>query len=492
MKKKKNISTILFSIIIFLFFLLFFTKIHPIVVFDTDDWLYTTFSRNAIPMLSEWNPTRVFPETFMPLVMQTGNYILSIFSNDLVNNFILTNAFVVSIFITLYIYMFYSILKDKFKLKNAYNIFITILFIMLHFLIFRTANSNNTYMFYTLDACCYYYYLIPALLNISLVIYYVKNKTFYKKDDIFKSSLLLLACYLAIYSNLFQSVILASFIGVSLLIKIIDKKILTKRNFNIKNIISFIKENIIEIIILLAWLIAQIFEIQGGRANSLSSDASFISMLSNSFKELISVFNLLNKSFKRILLTSSIIGLIILFKEKLYKNRIFINSIFSILLTVIYLLLLCSKTGAWYIKRPDVLFGILFYIFILISFTLAYILKKYEKIALILPILVFLVYFEINTPLSTFKESNVKNISPEDCININKEIISQIIDASTDQSKIIYIPKFSSKDNWPIAKYGFQRIIDSLYEYGTIKNSFKGNFEISETYYKEKLGIIIK
>ena len=42
----------------FLFFFCFFSVVHPIVLSDTDDWTYANYTRDAVPKLGDWNPTR--------------------------------------------------------------------------------------------------------------------------------------------------------------------------------------------------------------------------------------------------------------------------------------------------------------------------------------------------------------------------------------------------------------------------------------------------
>ncbi len=48
--RKEHILLIGFSTIIFLSMLLFFLKIHPLIIYDVDDWLYTSYFRLPIPI----------------------------------------------------------------------------------------------------------------------------------------------------------------------------------------------------------------------------------------------------------------------------------------------------------------------------------------------------------------------------------------------------------------------------------------------------------
>ena len=55
-------------LLIFGFFFVFFTQVHPLVIYDGDDWRYIAYTRQALPSWNEWNPSRVFAECFQPLM----------------------------------------------------------------------------------------------------------------------------------------------------------------------------------------------------------------------------------------------------------------------------------------------------------------------------------------------------------------------------------------------------------------------------------------
>ena len=56
---------------IFLFLIIFYTKISPLIPYDSDDWIYLSNTRVPFPLWDAWNPTRVFAEAIMML----GGYI---------------------------------------------------------------------------------------------------------------------------------------------------------------------------------------------------------------------------------------------------------------------------------------------------------------------------------------------------------------------------------------------------------------------------------
>ena len=65
---------IAFCSLLFVCLCVFFIKIHPIMLFDADDWTYLAFTRTSklLPSRNEWNPTRILPENLMPLAGYLG------------------------------------------------------------------------------------------------------------------------------------------------------------------------------------------------------------------------------------------------------------------------------------------------------------------------------------------------------------------------------------------------------------------------------------
>ena len=491
MKTKKNkFIEIIFFIIIFLFFFIFFAKVHPIILFDTDDWYNSIFTRGAYPIIGEWNPTKVLPEILMPFVVTYGNYFMSLFSNNFIYNVIYVNSFVISLFITIYVSLFYKLLRKRNNSHQVTNILITIIFIIFHFLIFRSSKIDSYYMFYAMDMSCYYHYLIPVLLNCSLVMFYLNNDSFIYKDSKIKTSFMLLILYLSMFSNIYSNIVLTTFIGITLLYKVIDSKLLKKKNFKKKNILKFLKENTIELSIIIVWIITQILEYGGGRAKVLMHNES----LKKIFIKLGSVFKNLNTSFIIVLILCLIIGIIYFIKNKLYKNRKVIICILSMVLTFIYIILLTTKTGAKYIERMDVLFGFIFFIFIFMSFTIFYIMKKYDKLLLCLPLITIILFFETsslrtssNNIYPKYRESNLYNIPHDVYIKVEELIMNQIKENIDNPGATIYIPYTTADNNWPIIKDDAYRITYGMYKHGLIKKYVEFEYVISKEFYDDNI-----
>jgi hypothetical protein len=472
---KTKILLAIFLICVFAFFYVFFTKIHALVLFDTDDWVYASFYRQAIPIWKNWNPSRILPETFMPISTTLAVVLIFPICNNFIQATTIMYAIIVSLFIAIYVYYFMKLLKTIYNLPLYNNILITIIFLLFHFLIFRKNSTYNKYLFFAENVTCYFYYIIPALLNCTLVMYLMIKRI--KKENLSKNSFIILLIYLAIFSNLFHSIILATYIASILLLEIIKK---IKNKTKIKD---FIKTNLGNIVILITWGISQIFELNGGRSSGYNS-----AFIPNFIQTLKSLFNTMKNCNKYFIVLSAIIlifSIILLIKDKKIKNIICYNIIFSGAFTLIYLILVCSKVAPVYITRPDIIFGAVFFGFLLVFLGLGYISKRYPKIINICPLLIFIIYFEINTFGNTFCESNqAPSATSEQCIAIDNYIINQIIEADNQglTEANIKVPKFNyfTNDNWPIATYS-QGYSYTLYEYGFIKNKITITYTVDES-----------
>ena len=261
MNKNKFINLI--WIIIFILFFVFFTKLYPLILYDADDWTYVAQDRRMLPIIGYWNPSKVLPETLMPLCGAISAYLVDIFVNDYVVSFTIVSSFVVSFLITLYVQSFYVLIKKKFKLEKIKSIIVMGLFLIFHLVIFYIPYNSNEYLFYAHDLNCYYNYLIP---NIICFIIIFKMMTFdfidysFPKKITLKSGFILLMFLLSIFSNLYCNITLITYIASVLLINCINSM---KNKFNI---MDFIKKNSMLIVAIIIWIISLLYELTGLRA----------------------------------------------------------------------------------------------------------------------------------------------------------------------------------------------------------------------------------
>ena len=165
---KSKAAITLLTIAVFAFFLIFFYRIHPIVLYDGDDWTYISYSRAALPSTKFFNPCRIFPEVFMSLCGSIAAFAVYPVTGQYMHAQTLVMAIAYSVFISLYVRELVMFLQKKFRLNYTGLLSIAVIFLIFHFMAFRTENSGNTYLFWSKDATCFFYYNIPILMNLIL------------------------------------------------------------------------------------------------------------------------------------------------------------------------------------------------------------------------------------------------------------------------------------------------------------------------------------
>ena len=469
--RKKKIVCLCFFSILFLFLLIFFIQINPLILFDADDWTYTSYTRLAIPLWKDWNPCRIYPEIFMSFCSNLGLFFIKPFLNSYIDSLSVAYGMVVSVFVIIYIFRLTKLINSLFTVFGKDVMIISILFLLLHFWSFRNWYTDNDYFFYSKNTTCYFYYVIPNLHNASLVLYFAEDISRLKMsyyENKWKLGMILLLLYLGIFSNLFPTIILISFFSYFLLLAVIRS--IKEKTFSWKKMLS---ENFISLISLLLWSVSLVFEAMGGRSESFE-DKSF---------DIIETFKLLwvkvNYCCNRfclvffVIVSILIIGVFFLKKEK--RNHVFFKDIgcftYCVLLCTVFEILLCTKTDYSNIQRTDILFSPVFYIFVIIVLAVAFLLKQYKSINIILPVLLLIIFTSAFNGNKTFLNSNQLNLEYKTCKQLNEYLIQQIVESDEKhlEEMTLKTPVYTNQeDNWPHAVYFGDRISKTLYQHGVI------------------------
>lgn len=478
MKTTKIKTNYIFYFILFTVVFVFFSIIHPIVIFDTDDWGILVLERPAFPKVNLWNPTKILPECLGPLVACIAAYFVNPIIGDYMSALIFTNAFLVSLFIIAYLISIQKLLEYRFQVSKTCVYGIIIIYTLLHFLILKIHPNNNDYLWYSHDYNCYYHYIIPNLLCSCIVLWLMRHNI-HELKDMKQWAIFIIVNYLALCSNLFATVILIAYIGAYLIINI--NKHIINRKFDI---ISYISNNIIYLIIVVFWLAIQWIESHGHRATSYGH------LYDPIFENIILVIKELLKI--RINAIFLIFSVLILLFTKLYniyskEHKIaFVGEkqiiiIVAFVLTLVYQLILCSRVEIPYILRADVIFSFAFFFLLLLILCFTYLCKKIPLIKVSIPFVIFFIFFEINTKENTFKEIMYEhNYSAQSCLDFNRNIIQQIKKAEQagQDTVIIKIPKFEEEDNWPLISDSGDRVGIALYKHNVIKKKIVTIYEI--------------
>ena len=467
-EKKYKFAEAAFWLAAFGFLYIFFSVIHPLQVWEGDDWLYISWHRNAYPLWKAWNPSRILPETIMSMVSGVGIYTLYPVTRDYLQSITTINAIFISFSIVIYMYMFYRLLRNRSDAGKLAIYMLTAFFLLFHFSIFRRFRSDNTYLFYASNLTGYFFYVLPNILNSSLVLYFMGNKdgSFLtgKKQDGF----VILLVYLAVFSDFFQTIILISYMGARILLDLIKNK-------------KVCRSMIFPASVIAVWYISIFFEVNGGRAASNSGGIP----LSESIRLFFGWISSLNLQTSAVMAGVTALGLIMLVTKK-KRDREDVKPVWEQALTAavcavvssVFLILLCSVTGSEHMQRSGVIFAVAFFAFIITFMSALSVLKDFPKGAAVMPLLFFILFSNTYFGTHTFRETNWQGYPPAVCKALMDDYIGQLksADESGESSVDLRVPEFffeADGDNWPHA-YGMgNAMADTLYAHGVLTHELE-------------------
>lgn len=488
----KKVTIIWTSAIVILTIVLFvfFTFVHPLYIYDTDDWTYISYSRHAWPTVDQWNPAKILPETLMPLSAELGIRFIMPFTGDYIRSMSIAFAAVLVLFIMGYVLSFGKTVRNLFDIKADLALLIMIAFILYHFLPFSVSVSGNKYLFYGGSVNCTFNYLIPGLLNATLVMWLINQEKRHFKSKL-SIGVFLLFIYLALNSNMFHSIILASYAGANILVSFMVGVLNCKKckSEGIKYIKTISKHNTLWIAIDIVWLIMLTFEARGARAAKAS-----VKLFELPIKDTLNKFTgslvAMNKLYLISMFGFICAGILVYFVNSYRKNigeydskyiGLVLKILISFLITWIYLLLLCAKVSPDYMVNSLVEFSWMFWLMFFAFMSLAYVFARVPKLAVCMPVFLYILTFETVIDGKIYAENNVAGFDPAIVKMLDDNIIKQIKEAERlgHTDVVVYIPVHSSED-WPMAlSYGGERISLSLYRHGITTKKINVTLEMN-------------
>lgn len=470
----KFLKILMFSII-FIYFFIWFTEMHPMFFIHGDDWDNVIISRKGIPFPFIWNPGKVFPETAMAFITDIGMYCIYPFTKDIFFSLQLVYGITMAIFITLMSYMLYSYFCDKFDLNRLVIYIVVLIFLALHFLIFKTTNSDRVlsdHLFNTNVPSTYFHYVIPNIFNTFFAIYIFKIDNLqseFNKNGTFFICFFVFFAYLALFSSIFSSIIFAG----AVLVKLVLDMFSAKKNSN-GSFKDFLKAHYIEIIIIFVFVFANILEMTGKRAkdtnlttgceNNIASLISFIPITINKFVLSTHKINLVFLSFYIITFIVAII-LLVIKKDKtnfinIFKWYVLCFVVFS------YLVLLCSKVNPEYLGQTRVNYAFYVLLLIPICYMLLYIFQSISFTKYFVIILFFVVLTFTDQADVSFDDTNIYLPKTQKLILEDMYEQFKIADEDTSKPFILHIPSDYNYLNPISIEYFFNK-------YGLLKHNVR-------------------
>lgn len=484
-KHNEKIVIAIYSLFVFCIMLFYFLKVAPIMVYDTDDWTYISVLRAPIPIIGHWNPTRVFPETFMPIVSYFGAFFVSHFVGDYFLSLVIVHGLFGSLIFTLYFVELPMVFFRK-KLASIYNsIGYGALFLLLHFTAFIHTGSENYSLFSSLNLTCFYFYTLSFAINAFLVMHFISYggvKGFYSNSSLVHKLLVLVLIYFAINSNLYSSVVLASYTGTELLVTLIcDVK---RKEFRLSD---YCIKNLINLGIIVCWGFANLIERTGGRATMAQHNFAANLLL-------VTVLTIIGGLSLNIFITAFGVTTFVLWKredKKKLKNLTVIKFVLYCLFTLIYIMLLSAIVDPTYVVLPQISICVWFYVFLALLGGFNEVLNNNRKEWRILFILAGTVLLLFITPGKIYMYPNFSNISYSQCEGVMNDIINQYKHAEQRGLNDIdvIVPAYERDDNWPLADFSGERISTTLYEHNIVGTYINVNAIIPSDEKNKQFGI---
>ena len=451
---------LIFSLVLFALLVEFFIVLHPIAIFDTDDWNFIYMPRIPVPIIGKWNPIKVFPEFFMPLVSYIGAYTVYPLTGKYCLSLSIANGLFICFIITVYFTEFYLLIQKKYKLSTVKSLLISVVFIGMHFCAVAHGRKNNVFLFYAYDMTCVYHYILSTLLNASLVMHLMRIggleawKTLAKKNKIH----LALWIYFAIFSSLYSSVVLGAYLGVELLHTLYKE--VKGKSFNVK---SYWTKNRPPLIVILVWFCSFIIEKTGGRAACFATGIPH--NILSSGKRMVFWFGHFNIIFVVIGAAVIILRIFFLKREYLVEDA---KIALALCLTTIYIILLSAVVNYTYVERTDAILPVAFWALFMLMMFVGKMSEKIKYGNTILSLMAAVSVIGTVYYSNTYEEINYEKLPYENCEAFVDDVINQFKEAeSQGETEIeLVLPEFNTDDNWPIADYASGSFSESLYFHG--------------------------
>ncbi|MCC4422105.1 hypothetical protein LMB96_07125 [Limosilactobacillus reuteri] len=499
---KKRIFLI--DLAIFIFIYVYLTQISPVVPFDGDDWRYIGAMRIPLPMWGVWNPTRVLPETLMSVGGYIAAFIVYPINKNYVNSLAITEAFIISLFIIIFLYSYYNLLTKRFHFSEKLSIASEVMFFISFFLLFKHLNQPSYTGFWTVDLSCDFFYLIPGLLNASVVMFLESRTTYFfdqENKNNFEKGLAILILYFTLFSNTQLTIILATYCFFKICQKLIDNK--WKINFSFFRSISWYA------CILLVWFGTIIFDLNGERSKNVQATNS--SSLADRFNEVLHQLKVFLENQNDIILIICLITIaatyIVYFKMRVKTNNFTKNSLINFLniillcfvSSILYLIIVYIKAGSQYVARPDAMWPVIFFMLFAFNISFIFLANYIRLIKVMTPLLLTLsALIAFNFNYHQIYTANVP-YSAETSKNVDNYIINQVKKADLEGKETVKVkvpldqedasPSVSTS-NWPHSYDMATWLQNTLYSHRIIRSRMKIIFEpdkkINKKFYENK------
>lgn len=471
MRKSIKKETIITLIVTFILFFVFFYIVRPLGIYDSDDWGYVSYVRSIFPDFRAWNPTRILPETWLSLLGTIASYMIYPVLGDYIQSITLCLAIFSALFICVLGYFLMELMVRVLGAERRDSITFWFLFLIASMLIFGKGNLQH--LFWAENVTCFFYYIIPSILNAITVMFFAIRW----KDNAFKiDAITVFLVYFSINSNMYCSILLVACLSAFSFVEIIDE--LKNKKTDNKFIKMLFKEHLFTVVVDVIWLMSLLMELNGGRARMLGSEGNGFQLV-ETIQSFIMCILMMNRCWVVVNMLLIVVMCIICLKDKdSNQTKLFISLLLSLIITTVYVVLLCAKVSPDYVSQSKTLFTVLFLVELISLYSLINIVRLFPIVKMVTPVIILSLVFVINHNLPEYNHYNVNQLNYNQAKKVDDDIIEQYIaaDESGSDTATIYIPKHASEE-WPISiYYGPYNTSQALYRHGIISRQFDVTF----------------
>lgn len=468
-------------------FFTFFSIVSPAYIFDWDDWGNISWMRSGFPVWGLWNPTKVLPEVLMSSCGMAGGLLLNHFVNDYVESVKLVCAGTFSLFLTAYFAVFYLMLRKRFDAGRVVAVGWTAVFAFLHFVTFPLNADRGIYLLYSPSVTTFFNYTIPNVCNAAFVMLLISGygSIMHEKGHILAKGFMVFGAYLCVYSNLFSSVVLVAYVGACLVCDLVA----WIRSASRPPLLSYVREHVLELLIVAFWLVSLVFEANGGRATSLTKgpeSMSFVSLVSYAGQMLVRRLFDTRRLIAALALVALVAWIVWTVRHREESRRLtseLVRIAIAIALSAVYLVLLSAKTIPANTYRPDVIYCVLFFVFLGTALSLGELVKRHPAINACLPFAVFLLACAVPIINRGFLPIYELDVSPATVKAIDQDVVKQVKEAADRGDDVVRVgvPHVTDDQNWPlrVTKEGEPTAVGvTLYRHGVINDPIEVYFVV--------------
>ena len=465
-KRKEYFILGIYFLTVFIVMYIFYTNVKQLTISDPDDWTYISKIRTPIPSLKEYNPAKVFPETFMGLCGYFAAYCIYPISNDYTMAMSYVYSAVVSFFIATSVICVTILIKKMLNCGWGTSIFSSFCFFAFHFLIFKVKDSNNDLLYTASNLNCFMNYLIPLLSCFIMTILFLwkyieceKNTPYYICSNQKNIILGYIICwiYLNIFSNMICNIVLvAPCTFLFLRNAVIEFK---NRSFDKK---FFIKNYMYEYIFGLE-IICLIFEGNGSRAASF--ELNWRSAVVNTLHDLKGLWSIIDKRVFILCGVFIVLSCLIHIRGGLNKayERLMLIGFYCFFLTFVYIFLLYTRINSHYYIYMECLYPIFIFFLFVVAISIGCVLNRFKVIKYFVPLITYILICLVIT--RDYQPSSSEYSRNDELRHkVNENIVNQYImaDINRQDSFELHIPEEGLGQYW----FTGERISNTMFRHG--------------------------